>query len=96
MVKRRLWTELLVLNGASDQWGLLAVSPTPRGAPELKEKRRSQRRRLEDSCIYQGCDFAGRCYKRERGVRQRFSLTVNFKLGNEGSKWRALGRGQDQ
>lgn len=38
MVKRSLWTELLVLNGASDQWGLLAVSLTPRGAPELKRE----------------------------------------------------------
>lgn len=38
MVKRSLWTELLVLNGASDQWGLLAVSPTPRGGPEFKRE----------------------------------------------------------
>lgn len=73
MVKRRLWTELLVLNGASDQWGLLAVPPTPRGAPELKrEEEEPAKETEEDSCIYQGCDFAGRCYKVSEGYGSAF------------------------
>lgn len=33
------------------------------GVLQSWNEKRSQRRRLEDSCIYQGCDFTGGCYK---------------------------------